>query len=48
MFFTYGEREWVRGIDFEDVKSAASDTDDRGNTQVPEGRVNCTTGAQIQ
>ena len=47
--FAYGERErereWEAGSVFSDVRQAASDTDDRGNPQIPVGRIDCTTGA---
>ena len=45
--FAYGEREWVNGKVFDEIKQNADDVDIAGKPQTPIGRVNCLTGVDI-
>jgi hypothetical protein len=39
--FKYGEADWLAGKKYGEVKKAANSEDKYGNSQVPEGRVQC-------
>ncbi|MGR6871830.1 hypothetical protein ACU6U9_05870 [Pseudomonas sp. HK3] len=45
--FTYGEKEWVDGKLFEDIKVAADRYDEEGDVKTQIGAINCSTGNSI-
>ena len=45
--FAYGEKEWVAGKKFDDVKVAADLFDEEGDEKAQVGAINCVTGAEI-
>ena len=45
--FAYGEKEWVDGTVFDDVKTDADLYDEEGDEKSQVGAINCVTGAAI-
>ncbi len=45
--FAYGEKEWLEGKVFEEVKTASDLYDEEGDEKVQIGAINCITGAEL-